>query len=122
MPRNNEMKIGRWPEWFSSKSQSHILNFTLRQIFEKSWKHAKNVFTCFVDLEKTYNLIPLDKLWQVLQEYGIDGHLLTAVKSLCCQPEVCVCISGKQSKSFHIGVGLQKRCVLPLLNFIIYIN
>ena len=26
---------------------------------------------------------------------------LMAIKSLYCQPEICVCVSGKQSKSFH---------------------
>ena len=28
--------------------------FTLRQIFEQSWKYAKDVFACFVDLEKAF--------------------------------------------------------------------
>ena len=64
------------------------------------------VFACFVGLEKTYDLVPLNKLWRVLQEYGIDGHLLIAIKSLYCQPEVCVPAYGNQSKSFHVVVGL----------------
>ena len=42
--------------------------FTLRQIFEKSWEHAKDVFACFIDLGKAYNRVPRDKLWKVLQE------------------------------------------------------
>ena len=29
--------------------------FTLRQISEKSWEYAKDVFTRIVDLEKAYN-------------------------------------------------------------------
>ena len=32
--------------------------FTLRQIFEKSWEYAKDVFACFVDLEKAYDQVP----------------------------------------------------------------
>ena len=56
--------------------------FTLRQIFEKSWEYAKNVFTCFVDLEKVYDPVPRDKLWIMLLEHGIDGHLVVAIKSL----------------------------------------
>ena len=57
--------------------------FALQQIFEKSWEYAKEVNACFVDLEKAYyDRIPRDKLWAVLLQYGIDGQLLTAIKSL----------------------------------------
>ena len=69
--------------------------FTLRQTFEKFWKYAKDVFACFVDVEKAYDRIPRDKLWRVLQEYGIDGHLLMAIKSPYCQSEVCAHVNGK---------------------------
>jgi len=37
--------------------------FTLQQIFEKCWEYAKDVYTCFVDLEKAYNRVPREKLW-----------------------------------------------------------
>ena len=81
-----------------------------------------DVIACFDDLEKTYDRVPQDKLWKELQEYGIDGHLLMAVKSLYCQPEICVCVNGKQSKLFHVGVGHRQGCVLSPLRFIIYMN
>ena len=55
--------------------------FTLKQIFGKSWEYEKDVFACFVDLEKAKEWAPRDKLWRVLQEYGIDGHLLMTIKS-----------------------------------------
>ena len=96
--------------------------FTLKQVFEKSWEYAKDVFACFVDLEKAYDRIPRDKLWEVLQKYGIGGQLLLAIKSFYCQPEVCVRMNGKQSKPFHVGVGLRQGCVLSPLLFIVYMN
>ena len=68
--------------------------FTLTQIFEKSWEYAKDVFACFVDLEKAYNRVLQNKLWKVLQEYGINGQLFMAVKLLYSQPEVCVRVNG----------------------------
>ena len=55
--------------------------FTLKQIFEKSWKYGKDLFACFVDLEKIYDRVLRDKLWKVLRVYGIDGQLLHAIKS-----------------------------------------
>ena len=47
--------------------------FTLKQIFEKSLEYGKDLFACFVDLEKAYDRIPWDKLWKVLQEYRVNG-------------------------------------------------
>ena len=58
--------------------------FTLRQIFKKFWEYAKDAFVCFIELEKTYDWVPRDKPWRVLQKYGIDGHLLIAMMSCYC--------------------------------------
>ena len=43
-------------------------------------------------------------------------------KSLYCQPEVCVRVNGKQSKSLHVGVGVQQGCALTPALFITYMN
>ena len=94
----------------------------LKQIFDKSWEYGKDVFACFVDLEKAYDRVPRDKLWRVLQEYGVNGQLLFAIKSFYCRLEVCVRANGKQSKPFHVGIGLGQGCVLSSLLFIVYMN
>ena len=57
---------------------------------------------------KGYDRAPWDKLWKVLREYGIGGHLLCAIKPFHCRPEVSVWVNSKQSESFYIGVGLQQ--------------
>ena len=96
--------------------------FTLKQIFEKSWEYGKDLFACFIDLEKAYNRVPRDKLWKVLQEYGVNGQLLRAIKSFDCRPDACVRVNVKQLKPFHVGVGLRQGCVLSPLLFIVYMN
>ena len=82
--------------------------FTLKQIFEKSWEYNKDLFACFVDLEKAFDQIPRDKLWKVLRKYGVDGQSSCAIKSVYCRPEVCVRVNGKQSKPFILC-----RCWTP---------
>jgi len=46
---------------------------TLQQIFKKSWEHAKDLYTSFVDFGKVYGRVPREKPWGVLWEYGVDG-------------------------------------------------
>ena len=82
--------------------------FTLKQIFEKSWEYGRNLSACFVDFEKAYNRVSRDKLWKVLQEYGVDGQLLHTIKSFYYQTEVSVRVNGKQSKPLHVSVRLRQ--------------
>jgi len=69
-------------------------------------EYAKDVFTCFVDLKKVYDRVPCEKLWGVLCDYGVDGRLLLAAKSLYSCSEVCVRIRKVKSQPFTVGVGL----------------
>ena len=94
--------------------------FTLKQIFENFWEYGSDLFACFVDLEKAYDRVPRDKLWKVLQEYGVDSQLLRAIKSFCCRPEVCVRVNGKQSRPFHVGVGLRQRVRFVTSPFLLF--
>ena len=45
-----------------------------------------------------------------------------AIKSFYSRPEVCARLNGKQSKPFHVGVGLRQGCVLSPLLFVVYLN
>ena len=47
---------------------------TLKQIFEKSWEYGKDLFACFVDLEKAYDRVPLDKFWKFCRSMALMGN------------------------------------------------
>ena len=84
MPRNSDTKTGEMEDGqsgFRPGCSTTDQIFTLKQIFEKSREYGKDLFACFVDLEKAYDRVPQDKLWKVLREYGVDGQLLRATKS-----------------------------------------
>ena len=68
--------------------------FDLQQIFEKSWEYAKEEYTFFVDLEKAYDRVSKEKLWEILLEYDMRGQLFGAIKPLYKQSEVCFRFDG----------------------------
>ena len=107
---------------FSSGSQQPEPNLHSEANLREILGVRQRSLCMLVDLEKAYDRVPRDKLWKVLQEYGVDGQLLRAIKSFYCRPEVCVWVNGKQSKPFHVGVGLRQGCVLSPLLFIVYMN
>jgi len=58
----NEPKLNDTQCGFHPGHSTADQNFTLQQILEKSWEYAKNVYTCFVDLEKAYDWVRREKL------------------------------------------------------------
>jgi len=46
----NEPKLNNTQWGFHLGQSTTDKNFTLQQIFKKSWEYAKNFYTCFVDL------------------------------------------------------------------------
>ena len=96
--------------------------FTLAGILEKAWEFAYPVYMCFVDLEKAYDRVPREILWEVLREYGVRGTLLRAIQSLYNQSESCVRVLGSKSDSFPVGVGLRQGCALSPILFVIFMD
>ena len=69
--------------------------FSLRQIMEKSYEWNRELYLCFIDLEKAYDRVPRGKLLSVLQDYGIGGKLLQAIKGLYLDSKAAVRVDGK---------------------------
>ena len=96
--------------------------FTLAGILEGAWEYAHPVYMCFVDLEKAYDRVPREILWEVLWEYGVRGALLRAIQSLYAQSMSCVRVLGTKSGLFPVGVGLRQGCALSPILFGIFME
>uniref|UniRef100_A0A8C9TUR8 Reverse transcriptase domain-containing protein n=1 Tax=Scleropages formosus TaxID=113540 RepID=A0A8C9TUR8_SCLFO len=90
--------------------------YTLTRVLEGSWEFAQPVHMCFVGLEKAFDRVPRGILWEVLRNYGVQGLLLRAVRSLYDQSRSLVCLASSKSDLFPVHVGLRQGCPLsPIL-------
>ena len=96
-------------------------NFIVRQICEKYLGKGKDVYFAFLDLEKAYDRVDRDAMWNVLRLYGIGGRLLRGVKSLYVGSKAFVRVWNEVSERFPVRVGLRQGCVMSLWLFNLYI-
>ena len=64
--------------------------FTLKQIGEKAREKKRRVYVGFMDLEKAYDRVNREALWQVLRMYDVGGKLLNGMKRMYVNSLGCV--------------------------------
>ena len=62
------------------ESRDQIAN--IHWIMEKARDFQKNIYFCFVDYAKAFDYVDHTKLWKILQEMGIPGHLTCLLRNL----------------------------------------
>ena len=66
----------------------------------------------YIDLEKVYDTVCRDRLWQVLKCYEVWGGLMRAMQSMYLGSRACLCTSGEMSGWFPITQGVRQGCVM----------
>ena len=94
----------------------------VRQLSEKILEENRQMAVACVDLEKAYDKVCRDKLWCVLDEYGVKGKLMRAIWSLYEGSEACVRFGGMLSGWFPISQGVRQGCVLSPWLFNVYMD
>ena len=56
--------------------------FTLKQIGEKTLEKKCRGYVGFIDLEKVYDWVNREALWQMLRMYDVGDKLLSGIKSM----------------------------------------
>ena len=52
------------------------------QAIEKATEFQKNIYFCFIDYAKAFGCVDHKKLWKILQEVGLPGHLTCLLRNL----------------------------------------
>lgn len=96
--------------------------FTLKNLIEKRTERGRAVHLIFVDLQKAYDTVPLNKLWPCLKSNGISAAYTRAVKALYCDSSSSVKVGKRLSEEFPATKGLRQGCSLAPLLFKIYLE
>ena len=56
----------------------------------KKQEFNKNLYFCFIDYAKTFDCVDYNKLWKILKEMGIPGHLTCFLRNLYSGQEATV--------------------------------
>ena len=69
-------------------TRNQIVN--IHWIIEKAREFWKNIYFCFIDYAKAFDCGNPNKLWKILKEMGIPGHLTCLLKNLHAGQEATV--------------------------------
>ena len=90
----------------------------IRWIMEKAREFQKNF--CFTDYAKAFDYVDHHKLWKILKEMGIPGHLTCLLRNLCAGQETTVRTGHGTTDWFKIGKGVHQGCILSSCLFNLY--
>ena len=79
------------------------------------------MYVCFIDMQKAYDSVDRELLWQVLTCFGVPAKMLTVTRHFDDGMRACIrADDGEHSESFDVAQGLRQGCVLSLLLFNVF--
>src|SRR5574340_1250584 len=89
-------------------------------IMDKAREFQKNIYLCFIDYAKAFDCVDHNKLWKVLKEMGIPGHLTCLLRNLYAGQKATVRTGHGTTDWFQIGKGVRQGCILSPCLFNLY--
>ena len=88
-------------------------------IIKKAREFQKNIYFCLIDYTKAFDCVNHKKLWKILKEMEIPGHLTCLLRNLCVGQLATVRTRCGSKEWLKIGKGGHQGCVLSpcLFNF-----
>ena len=89
-------------------------------ILEKARDFQKNFYFCFTDYVKAFDCVDDNKLWKILKEMGIPGHLTCLMRNLHAGQEETIRTGHGTTDWFQIGKSVHQGCILSPCLFNLY--
>jgi hypothetical protein len=86
--------------------------FLIRQLMERCREQKKDMHMIFINLEKTYDKVPRNVMWWVLQKHKISSKYITLIKDMYDNVVTSVRTSDGDTDDFSINIGLHQGSAL----------
>ena len=98
--------------------------FTLYAMIQKQFSKTKGrkLYVCFVDYRQAFDSVNREALFKILENNGISGNCLLAIKSIYKSVLAAVKIDGNLSEFFECPTGLKQGCQLSPKLFSIFMT
>ena len=96
--------------------------FIIKETVDKRRKFNLETHMAFLDLEKAFERVNQNQLWQILNRRGIPYHLIEVIKSLYKNTSVQIDTGKKILEKIYINQGVRQGCNLSPALFNIYID
>ena len=96
--------------------------FCLRMLLEKWTEEQKAVHCAFIDLEKAYDRVPREELWECLQLAETSECYIKIIQDMYDEVTTTVRSAAGLTKEFKVGVGLHQGSALSPFLFAIIIG
>ena len=75
-----------------------------------------------MDLEKAYDKVNMEVLWQVLKMYDRSGKLLNGIKSMYVDSLTCIRVKRGENEWFRIDSDVRQGCIKSPWLFNVYMD
>ena len=104
----------------SAKAEESEMKLPTSVGSSKKLEFQKNIYFCFIDYAEAFDCVDHNKLWKILKEMGIPGHLPCHLRKLCAAQEATVRTGHGTKDWFQIGKGVRQGCILSPCLFNLY--
>ena len=103
------------------KSTIHHL-FALRHFIDHALNTGRPLYVCFVDLQKAYDTVQHDLLWERLRSIGVSPRMLAAIQSLYTSGTLSMKVDGTAGQPAVQRMGVRQGCPLSPTLFGIFFD
>jgi hypothetical protein len=113
-----ENKLREEQYGFRKNRSTTDLIFTLRNMMEKKWEKREDLYMTFLDIEKAYDNLPREKVWECLRKKEVEEETITRIQSMYRNCKSRVRMAEGYTDWITVEKGVRQGSVISPLLFI----